>query len=228
VLGTDELGRDVLSRLLFGLRSAVGTGLLVAGLVFAVATGWAMLGAWVRRTSDRWGDALEEFVLLPLEILRAFPWLVLLLLLLPVMAWHSPRMSLWLGGTLITAVAAGLVLLPRAVAMLREASRAPPPGRGWLSGVLWAVPVMAVFTAAAGFLYVITLSFVGVGITTPPTPSLGGVVSEGQRYLLVAPWMVAGPGVIMAVVLTIWVMTGDTLLERLGYRSKAVWTKSME
>ena len=66
-------------------------------------------------------------------------------------------------------------------------------------------------------------------IGSPPTPELGSMLAgTGRQYQLEAPWMVQWPTLCLCLLLTIWVMAGDALLEKLGFRSKAVWVKAME
>jgi len=218
ILGADPLGRDVFSRLLVGIRTTLWAGLLSTGVLSVVATGWAILAAYLRKAHNWLGDTLEDVVMLPRDVICAFPWLVLPLL------WMSVGVgpSLWHVASIIS-----LVLLPRAVGMMQEAYRAPPLERGWLYSVLWSIPVMFLLTVAGGILYTSTLSYFGFGIP-PPTPELGGMLSEGRRYMLQAPWIAQWPPICLALLSLVWVMAGDALLERLGFRSKSVWAKTVE
>jgi len=218
ILGADNLGRDILSRLLFGFRTTLSASLLSVGVLFAVATGWAALAAYLRRANNWLGDTLEDVVMLPRDVICAFPWLVLLLL------W----MSIAGPGLLQVALIGSLVLLPRAVGMMREAYGSPPAGRGWLYSVLWSIPVMLLLTVAGGILYTSSLSYFGFGIP-PPTPELGGMLSgTGRQYMLTAPWMAQWPSICLVLLSLVWVMAGDALLERLGFRTKALWPKTVE
>ena len=82
LLGTDQLGRDILSRLLYGMRIDVLIGLACAAVLAVIASGWATLAAYCRKMNNWLGDTLEDLVMLPREIACAFPWLVLLLLMM--------------------------------------------------------------------------------------------------------------------------------------------------
>jgi peptide/nickel transport system permease protein len=218
ILGTDNLGRDVFSRLLFALRTDLATSLMAAAVVLAIATGWAMLAAYVKKGDNWLGDTLEDLVMLPRDVLCAFPWLVLLLL------W----MSMVGPGLVQVALAGSLVLLPRTVGMMQEAYCSPPVGQGWPYSVLWSVPVMFILAVAGGILYTSSLSYLGFGIP-PPTPELGGMLSgTGLTYMFQTPWMALWPGLVLAFLFFVWLMAGDALLERLGFRSKAVWAKAVE
>jgi len=218
-LGTDGMGRDIFSRLLYGIRIDMKVASMMVGMMVIVAAGLGIAGAALRRMDNWLGDTLEDLVMLPRDILCAFPWLVLLMLLMSVVG---------VGLTQVAMMAGLVVLLPRAVGMMRETYSSPPEGRGWLYSVLWSIPVMMLLAMAGGILYTSTLSFLGLGIP-PPQPELGGMLSgEGRRYMLMAPWLAKWPGIPLALLILVWVMAGDTLLERLGFRSKAVWAKVVE
>jgi hypothetical protein len=75
--------------------------------------------------------------------------------------------------------------------------------------------------------FVSTITYLGFGIS-PGIAELGTLVNTGNAYAQQAPWLVLRPIIILSLILLIWVMTGDALLERLGFRSKAVWSKTME
>jgi hypothetical protein len=121
----------------------------------------------------------------------------------------------------------GLVMLPHAAGTIQEAYRSPPGGKTWLKNVLLSIPVIFAFTAAGVILYVSTITYLGFGIS-PGIAELGMLVNTGNAYAQQAPWLVLRPIIILSVILLIWVMTGEALLERLGFRSKAVWSKTME
>jgi ABC-type dipeptide/oligopeptide/nickel transport system permease subunit len=144
-------------------------------------------------------------------------------LLLLVMSMMLPDYSI-----IIVALVASLVLLPRAAAMIREAFISLQEQENWLQGLLWAVPVMLIFTVSGGILYTATVSYLGFGVP-PPTPELGGMLSgTGRQYMLEALWMAYWPATCLALLPLTWVMAGEALLEKLGFRSKAVWAKAME
>ncbi len=222
LLGTDNLGRDIFTRLLYGTRIDVFGGLTCAGILAVLATGWAILAAYFRKRNSWLGDTLEELVMLPGEIIIAFPWLALLLLIMSMIRPDSDS------NTMLLALAVSLVLLPRGAAMIREAHLSMPEEDGWFKNLLKAIPVMFIFAVGGGILYIATASYFGLGIY-PPSPELGGMLSgTGRQYMLKAPWIVQWPSLWLTLLLLVWVMAGDALLERLGFRSKAVWAKAME
>ncbi len=219
LLGADNVGRDIFSRLLQGIRIDIQVGLMSAGIVVVIATGWAILAAYFKKANNWLGDTLEDIVMLPRDVICAFPWLVLLLLLMSIVGPGLVQVVLVVGL---------VVLLPRAVGMLREAYSSPPVGRSWLYSVLWSVPVMFTFAVAGGILYTSTVSYLGFGVP-PPSPELGSMLSgAGRQFMMEAPWMLLWPGILLAFLSFVWVMAGDALLERLGFRTKALWLKAVE
>ena len=218
LLGTDELGRDILGQLLSGIRTDLLIGLACAVVVSVIAGGWAMLAAYFKSMGNWLGDTLEDIVMLPRDIICGFPWLVLLLLLMLLLDDHS-----------ITYVAlnVGLVMLPHTVGMIQEGYRSTRNGKTWLKNVLRSIPVIFIFTTAGVILYISTITYMGFGIS-PGIAELGTLVNTGNAYAQQVPWLVLRPIIILSLILLIWVMTGDAMLERLGFRSKAVWSKTME
>ncbi|MDD5288886.1 MAG: hypothetical protein PHY28_07255 [Dehalococcoidales bacterium] len=219
LLGTDALGRDMLSRVLYGIRMDVLIGFTCAIVLTILAIGWVMLSTHFRKKNNWLGDTLEDLVILPGDIICSFPWLVLLIFLMSLISEY---------GVLSIALISGLVMFPRTAGMIKEAYYSLPEGKGWLQSILWSIPVALIFTTAGIILYVATISYLGFGVP-PPAPELGSMLSgSGKAYMLQAPWMCQSPPLCLSLILLILVMTGDVLLERFGFRSKAVWSKSME
>ena len=215
LLGADNVGRDILSRLLGGIRLDLLGAIAGGGIVTIIAGAWALLAEHLKRAGRR---TLEELVMLPVESLRAFPWLILVLVLL----------SLRQQGVVPTIVAASLAIAPRIVAMIREAAGSSPSGENAFRLVLRAIPVTFLLTVPGIIIYISASSYMGLGVP-PPYPELGGMLSgAGRQFMMQSPWMALSPVVTLSLLLLIWVMAGEALLERLGFRSKAVWAKTME
>ena len=222
LLGTDNLGRDILSRLLYATRLDIFAGLTCAGILAVLATAWAMLAGYFRKRNSRWRSILEDLILLPGSVITAVPWLVLVWLMMSMINRDIDH------HTILATLVVSLVLLPRGVAMVREAYLTMPEEEGWLRRLLRAVPVMCFFTVGGSILYLASTSYYGFGIN-PPIPELGILLSgTGRQYMHEAPWMAQWPSLWLMLLLLIWVMTGDAILEKLGFRSKAVWAKAME
>jgi peptide/nickel transport system permease protein len=220
LLGTDQLGRDIFSRLLYGIRIDVLIGIACAAVVTIAAAGWGMLAAYCGKMNNWTGDTLEDLVMLPKEIVCALPWLALIWLII---SFNPLSMS-----TVFPAVICGLVMLPRAAGMVQEAYLSAPKGKSCLQGVLWSLPVVFLFATASVIIYFSAISYVGLGVP-PGVPELGTMLSnEGRQYLFTAPRLGLWPAFCLSLIIFTFMMTGDALLERVGFRSKAVWSKTME
>ena len=192
LLGTDALGRDILSQLLSGIRTDLLIGLVCAVVVSVIAGGWAMLAAYCRSMGSWLVDTLEDIVMLPRDVICACPWLVLLLLLMLLLDDHS-----------ITYVAllVGLVMLPHTVGMIQEGYRSKRNGKTWLKNVLRSIPVIFIFTTAGVILYVSTITYMGFGIS-PGIAELGTLVNTGNAYAQQVPWLVLRPIIILSLIST--------------------------
>jgi streptogramin lyase/ABC-type dipeptide/oligopeptide/nickel transport system permease subunit len=218
LLGTDQLGRDIFSRLLAGIRTDLLIGLAAAGVVSIIAIGWAMLAARCKRMNNWRGDTLEDIVLLPRDIICAFPWLVLLLLLISL-----PGNK----GVILITLIVGLVILPRTVSILQDAFNSLTEWKGRLQNVLRAISIAFIFTTAGVIFYVALLSFLGFGIPLG-IMELGTLANSGTGFMQQAPWLLIAPLVVLSLILIIGVMTGDALAERLGFSSAEFWSKTIE
>lgn len=214
-LGTDDKGRDLLSRLLWGARLSLGIGLICALAATGLGMGVGLLtgywGGWV----DRLGQALIDVVL-------AFPSLLLAIALAVVL----PPGPVTVMGVLILVGWAPLARIFRGMVQdlatrdFVEAARACGcgPGRILLRHLLpHCLPLaMVLGTSQMGhfILAEAALSFLGLG-AQPPTPSWGAMISLHRLEILGAPWMVLFPGLALtvSVVVTHWV--GDRLRDRL-------------
>ncbi|MFN8522039.1 MAG: ABC transporter permease [Chloroflexota bacterium] len=201
LLGTDENGRDVLSRILHGARVS-----LLAG-VFSVTIGLAS-GVTLGLIAGYFGGRVDNWIMRAMDALLAFPALVLAL-----------AITATLGPGLRNAmIAIGIVYTPIFARLTRgqvlsvrereyvEAARTIGAGHGRimrshvLPNVMAPIIVQASLSVAFAILAEATLSFLGLGVQ-PPDPSWGSMVSRGKDYLDQAPWMAFAPGgaILMAV-----------------------------
>jgi peptide/nickel transport system permease protein len=199
VLGTDQLGRDMLVRLLEGGRTSLmmsGTGVILA-MLLGVAVGLlaGFQGRWVDSVLMRVADVqlAFPFILLALTILTAVRSSVeMLILLLTLAAW-----------VLFARTVRGSVLkeINREYvqgAVVLGASRMRIALKYVLPNLLPTIAVIVTLELAALIMFEATLSFLGVGIQ-PPTPSWGGIMLEGQTYMRSAWWVTTLPGVALFV-----------------------------
>ena len=220
IFGTDELGRDIFARIIWGARASLLAGTLsvaiamTIGVPFGLAAGY--LGGWTDLAISRVVDAI-----------LAIPFLVLAIAL-----------AAYLGPSLTNAmIAIGVSAAPLFVRLTRgqvisvktedyvEAARAVGNShirvafRHILPNILPALIVQATLTLASAIVFEASLSFLGLG-QTPPSPSWGSMLNSAQRSLSTAPWIAVWPG--MAIFLTVlsFNLFGDGLRDALNPKSR--------
>jgi len=215
LLGADSVGRDVYSRLLYGARVsllvAAGT-ILIAG---AVGTFLGLISGW-------YGGWVDEAIMRLVDAMNAIP-IILVALVLAVVA--GPSFALLLGVLSLgqwpqfarQVRAEALSLRERDYVQLARIAGASTPRillRHILPGVFSTVIVVATNQVGTVILAEAGLSFLGVGVP-PPTPSWGGMISDGRLYLTEAWWVSAFPGIAIALTVLSLVFIGDWLRDRL-------------
>jgi peptide/nickel transport system permease protein len=222
LLGRDELGRDVLARVLGGAGTALWVSLLVVSLSAVIGTAIGLLagylGGWLDRLTGRLIDVFLAFpgILLAIALAAALgPGLGNLVLALSLMGW------------------VGFARLARAQALsLRgrehvQAALALGAGHGRIIGrhllplTLAPILVEVSFGVANVVIAEAGLSFLGLGVQ-PPQASWGSMIRDGVRYMLVAPHLVLAPGAALCLVVFAANRLGDALRDRLDSSARAV------
>lgn len=222
LLGTDNFGRDVLSRALSGTRVTLLLGLSISGFALILGLPIGMLCGFY----DRFGMVVMRVV----DAMMAFPAIILALALMAI--FGKP-------GILNVIIAVGIVWAPRMVRVVYsstlslrentyvEAARAlgMPSFRILVRHIainlLSPVIVQATFTFAFSIMEVAALNFLGVGIP-PYIASWGGMMNEGRTYIIRAPWIILFPGVFLATAVLSFNLLGDALRDRLDPKLRRI------
>lgn len=210
-LGTDNLGRDVLSRLLFGSRWSLGTAALATVLVMTI-------GVAVGSLAGYYGGALDDVIVLVIDVLLAFPGLILALAIAGTLGPGIVNVmiglvSVWWVG--YARVVRGLVLSARERQYI-EAARCLGASdrrlivRHVLPNVLPPVVVLATLEMGGIILAISGLSFLGLG-AQPPTPEWGAMLNDGRPFLFSAPQLMIYPGVAISLAVIAFNLLGDGL-----------------
>lgn len=218
--GTDDIGRDILSRVIHGSRVSLQAGLFTVAVALTVGVPLGLVAGF-------FGGHLDNLIMRAIEVVLSFPALVLAL---GVTAVLGPKL-------LHALVAIGIVFVPNFARLIRgqalsvrendfiTAARALGArdvrvmGLHVLPNCLAPILVQSSFSIAFAILTEATLSFLGLG-TQPPTPSWGIMLSTGRGYLEQAPWLGAFPG--LAIFLTVlgFNLLGDGIRDALDPRLK--------
>lgn len=218
-LGTDQLGRDILSRILSGARATV----LLAMLATAIGS---MAGALLGTASAFLGGRVDEAVMRTVDAVMALPSLLLALLIVSVLGRGSENAVL----AIAIAFTPGMARITRSVALAVRrqdyvnAAIARGEG-GWyivtremLPNVVAPIVVEMSIRVAFAVMLFATLSFLGLG-AQPPASEWGLMVSEARRFMHLSPWMIVWPCAAIALVAIGFNLLGDGLRDALNPRT---------
>jgi peptide/nickel transport system permease protein len=214
LLGTDSLGRDILSRIIFGTRASLLVGVLSVLLALVVGVPLGLVSGYFHRM-----DALISRLT---DLVLAFPFLILAVGLAAIRGASLSNAALAIG----IAQVPGLIRVTRsetlrlkgldyvAAAVAEGASDLWVITRHILPNAVSVLIVQSTVAIPAAILGEAVLSFLGLGIQ-PPDPSLGTMLSEAQRYIARAPWTAIIPGLAIIVITLAFNLFGDGLRDAL-------------
>lgn len=221
LLGTDELGRDVLSRLLYGAKSS----LLVAGLTVLLTVGLAaVLGA----AAALFGGGLDWLLSRVMEVTIAFP---LIVLAVGLAALFSPSLMMVVLVLSVAQIPGAFRVFRGTTLSLREAEfieavriegagLGQQLGRHILPNLLPLLAVQVTLILPITLIGEATLSYLGLGVQLPE-PTWGNMLATAQGNLSAAPWLALAPGLCICLLVLAISLTGDWLRDRLDARSAA-------
>ena len=219
-LGTDELGRDTLTRVMYGARISLSAGLVSVALALLAGTLLGLIAGFV-------GGWLDELIGRFIDALLAFPFLILAITLAAILG--PSLQNTMLAIAIVTTPAFARVTRAQVLAQREleyvQAAGALGAGR-WrtllrhiLPNISGALIVQTSLAIAEAVLAESTLSFLGLGVQ-PPTPSWGSMLNTARGYLQTAPWLALAPGVIIFVTVLAFNLLGDGLRDALDPRSR--------
>ena len=221
IMGTDELGRDIFSRIIYGARVSIQAGIISVGIALLIGIPIGLFSGYYR-------GVLDEYVVMRFtDALLSFPPLVLALSLAAVLG----------AGLQNAMIAIGIIFTPNFIRLVRgevlsqrEREYVTAAKASGISDVkimfrhifpncLPPILVQATLSIAAAIISEASLSYLGLG-TQPPTPSWGAMLSMGQGYLKDAPWISLFPGLFIFLTVLSINLFGDGLRDALDPKLK--------
>ena len=217
-LGTDELGRDVLSRIIYGARISLQIQVVAVLLALVVGVTLGAVGGYL-------GGRMDNLIMRAMDVLLAFPSIFLALGIIAALGTGLVNLMIAAG---ISSIPAFARIVRGSVLSLKErefveAARALGAGGGrvlcrhLLPNCLAPIIVQATLRMATVLLTASGLSFLGLGVQ-PPTPEWGAMLSNARSYLIVAPHVATIPGLAIMVVVVGFNLFGDALRDTLDPR----------
>ena len=211
LLGTDNLGRDIASRLMWGARLSLGTAALATALILTIGVGAGLVTGY-------YGGLVDDLVMRVVDVILAFPALILALAIVGILGPGVGSVMLAIVSVAwadYARVMRGLVLAARERQYVEAARAVGAPDariivRHLLPNVFAPIVVLASLEMGGLILAVSALSFLGLG-AQPPTPEWGAMLNDGRVFIFSAPQLMIYPGLAISLVVVGFNLLGDGL-----------------
>jgi oligopeptide transport system permease protein len=215
VLGTDQLGRDLLTRMIYGARISLAVGLLATAVSFLIGVTWGATAGFL-------GGKIDNVMMRIVDVMYGLPFMFLVILLMVVFGQEIFLLFIALGAIqwlTMARIVRGQVISLKGQEFVEAArtigvSNTAIIFRHLIPNALGPIIVYATLTVPAVMLEEAFLSFLGLGVQAPQT-SWGALISEGRQLMETAPWLILYPGMALAITLLSLNFLGDGLRDAL-------------
>lgn len=220
LIGTDSLGRDLLARLLMGLRVSLAIGLVATVVSLIIGVAWGAVAGFV-------GGRLDEVMMRVVDVLYSLPFIFFVILLMVTFGSNIILIFVAIGAVewlTMSRIVRGQTLTLKHKEFV-EAARAAGLGQGAIifrhivPNLLGPVVVYVTLTIPAVILAESFLSFLGLGVQ-PPMASLGTLIANGAQDMELAPWLLIFPSLVMVVTLMSFNFIGDGLRDAIDPKDR--------
>ena len=221
-VGTDPLGRDILTRIIYGTRVSI----IIAGAALTIGGG---VGTLIGLTAGYYGGKIDTLLMRLADITLAFP--LILFAILMVMVIGPSMMNVIVAISLVLWARYARVIRGEVLGLMQRdfIARAKVSGASdWRIMMRHLLPnvmptLIVLLTLQVGWVIIVeaSLSFLGAGIP-PPTPAWGSMLADGREYVSTAWWVTTAPGIAIMLVVLAFNLSGDWLRERLDPKQRSI------